>query len=59
MQPVQRCEETEDADFNALMKQDERAINFKNACYKNPYCQGMIRKLLPVYERKGLLDVNQ
>ncbi|GBO99639.1 hypothetical protein EVAR_72025_1 [Eumeta japonica] len=33
----------DDADFNALMQTDERAIRFKNTCYTNPYIQNIIK----------------
>ncbi|XP_065354506.1 uncharacterized protein LOC135948978 [Calliphora vicina] len=59
VQPIQRNVVNDDADFNALMQTDERAIRFKNTCFTNPYIQNNIRKLLPVYERRGLLDPNQ
>lgn len=59
VQAVQRNVVNDDADFNALMQTNERAIRFKNTCYTNPYIQNIIRKLLPVYERKGLLDPDQ
>lgn len=57
--PIQRNVVNDDADFNALMQSDERAVRFKNTCYTNPYIQNIIRKLLPVYERRGLLDPDQ
>ncbi|KAM7360747.1 uncharacterized protein ACRADG_007451 [Cochliomyia hominivorax] len=56
---IQRSIVTEDADFNALMQTDERALRFKNNCYLNPYVENIVRKLLPVYERKGLLEPDQ
>ncbi|XP_037817351.1 uncharacterized protein LOC119607481 [Lucilia sericata] len=59
VQPIQRNVVNDDADFNALMQSDERAIRFKNTCYTNPYIQNIIKKLLPVYERRGLLDPDQ
>lgn len=59
VQPIQRNIVTDDADFNALMQSDERARRFKDTCYTNPYIQKMIKQLLPVYERRGLLDVDQ
>ncbi|TMW48478.1 hypothetical protein DOY81_006441 [Sarcophaga bullata] len=59
VQPIQRNIVTDDADFNALMQSDERARRFKYTCYTNPYIQKMIKQLLPVYERQGLLDVDQ
>lgn len=56
---VQRNVETADADFNALMETNQRAVNFKNACYTNPKIQAVLRELLPVYESLGLLDADQ
>ncbi|XP_052846781.1 uncharacterized protein LOC128258859 [Drosophila gunungcola] len=57
--PIQRNVETADADFNALMENNQRAINFKNACYKNPISQRILRELLPGFVAEGLLDVYQ
>ncbi|KAM7360746.1 uncharacterized protein ACRADG_007444 [Cochliomyia hominivorax] len=59
IQPIQRNVVNDDADFNALMQSDERATRFKNTCYTNPYIQNLVRRLLPVYERRGLLDPQQ
>lgn len=59
VQPIQRNVINDDADFNALMQTNERAIRFKNTCYTNPYAHRMIRQLLPVYDQRGLLDKNQ
>ncbi|KAH8359984.1 hypothetical protein KR093_009931 [Drosophila rubida] len=56
---VQRNVETADADFNALMSTNQRAINFKNGCYNNPITQKVLRKLLPVFNTEGLLDADQ
>lgn len=56
---IQRNEETEDADFKAIMQDDERATRFKDTCFKNMYVQRVIKKLLPIYERRGLLEVEQ
>ncbi|XP_030565870.1 uncharacterized protein LOC115766167 [Drosophila novamexicana] len=57
--PIQRNVETDDADFNALMKSDQRAINFKNGCYTNPVAQKILRELLNVFDCQGLLDADQ
>uniref|UniRef100_A0A1I8P3W3 CHK kinase-like domain-containing protein n=1 Tax=Stomoxys calcitrans TaxID=35570 RepID=A0A1I8P3W3_STOCA len=59
VQPVQRNNVNDDADFAALMKSDERGVRFKNTCYMNPYVQKMIRQLLPIYDHRGLLDKHQ
>ncbi|XP_017481491.1 PREDICTED: uncharacterized protein LOC108370631 [Rhagoletis zephyria] len=57
--PIQRNTDTEDADFRAIMQDDERGIRFKDTCFKNPYVQRIIKQLLPLYERRGLLEVTQ
>ncbi|EDW84844.1 uncharacterized protein Dwil_GK12928 [Drosophila willistoni] len=57
--PIHRNVETEDADFNALMENNQRALNFKDACLSNPVTQRLLKELLAVYDRKGLLDANQ
>ncbi|XP_039493860.1 uncharacterized protein LOC120453296 [Drosophila santomea] len=57
--PIQRNVETADADFNALMETNQRAINFKDACYRNPIAQRVLHELLPTFEAEGLLDIDQ
>ncbi|KAH8267605.1 hypothetical protein KR018_000671 [Drosophila ironensis] len=57
--PIQRNVETENADFNALMETNQRALNFKKACYTNPISQRVLRELVPVFEAEGLLDADQ
>ncbi|XP_073823769.1 uncharacterized protein [Musca autumnalis] len=59
VQPIQRNNVNDDADFNALMQTDERAIRFKDTCYSNPYMHRILRKLLPIYDHRGLLDKDQ
>ncbi|XP_061393307.1 uncharacterized protein LOC133328777 [Musca vetustissima] len=59
VQPIQRNVINDDADFNALMQTDERAIRFKNTCYTNPFVHRMVRQLLPVYDQRGLLEKDQ
>uniref|UniRef100_A0A182JZL2 CHK domain-containing protein n=1 Tax=Anopheles christyi TaxID=43041 RepID=A0A182JZL2_9DIPT len=54
--PVQMNDNTEDADFEALMCSDERARNFKRMIVENPKYQPILRGLLPQFDRKGLLD---
>ncbi|XP_017104263.2 uncharacterized protein [Drosophila bipectinata] len=56
---IHRNVETENADFNALMETNQRSINFKDACYKNPITSRVLRELLPVYDAEGLLDADQ
>ncbi|KAH8283953.1 hypothetical protein KR054_005627 [Drosophila jambulina] len=49
--------ETADADFHALMKDDQRARNFKKVMYQNKSLQEKLKHLLPRFDRRGLLDV--
>ncbi|ALC47761.1 CG10513, partial [Drosophila busckii] len=56
-QAIMLNDETADADFNSLMKVDERARNFKRTAYKNKRLQGILKQLLPVYDHCGLLDL--
>ncbi|XP_055377153.1 uncharacterized protein LOC129609246 [Condylostylus longicornis] len=56
IQPVMLNEETEDADFNALMAEDERAFNFKRTIYKNKRVVQNLKNLLPHFDRRGILD---
>lgn len=45
-----------DADFEALMLQDDRATQFKKRLVQNSYYQEVIKKALPLLDRKGILD---
>ena len=45
-----------DADFEALMSSDSRATQFKARLVQNPYYQEVIKRALPLMDRKGLLD---
>ncbi|XP_055923412.1 uncharacterized protein LOC129953900 [Eupeodes corollae] len=49
-------EEAEDADFRALVGEDERAMNFKYSIFKNEKVQKNLKRLLPIFDRRGLLD---
>ncbi|XP_037953862.1 uncharacterized protein LOC119684004 [Teleopsis dalmanni] len=59
LQAVQRNEDTHDADFNALMLEDERAVKFKDSCYDTEFSERIVKKFLPVYDRRGLLEPDQ
>ncbi|XP_055855055.1 uncharacterized protein LOC129918493 [Episyrphus balteatus] len=56
VQAVQVNDQTEDADFHALMGEDERALNFKRIIFQNEKVQKNLKRLLPMFDRKGLLD---
>ncbi|XP_017855662.1 PREDICTED: uncharacterized protein LOC108608683 [Drosophila arizonae] len=59
VQPVMISEDPTDACFNALMNDDERATRFKNRLYNNPIVQQNLKALMPVFDKKGLLEINQ
>lgn len=43
-------------DFQSHHSRDDRALNFKRKMLKSPRYQEIAKRMLPVYERKGLLD---
>lgn len=45
-----------DADFESLMSRDDRALGFKKRIFKNPRYQEIAMKILPILDRKGILD---
>ncbi|EDV53696.1 uncharacterized protein LOC6554983 [Drosophila erecta] len=59
VQPVMISQDPTDACFNALMNDDERGTRFKNRLYNNPTVQQNLHSLVPFFDRKGLLEVNQ
>lgn len=46
----------EDNDFKAHNSTDERGMNFKRRILKNPKYQAIAKRMIPVFDRKGLLD---
>ncbi|XP_022222562.2 uncharacterized protein LOC111074171, partial [Drosophila obscura] len=50
-------DQTADADFNALIQDDERGRIFRRLVYSNKKFQEFVKHLLPVFDRSGLLDV--
>ncbi|XP_023305293.2 uncharacterized protein LOC111687109 [Lucilia cuprina] len=59
IQPVMLNQDSTDADYNALMGEDDRAMSFKRRLYNNPIIQENLKNLLPMFDRRGLLEVNQ
>ncbi|XP_037817356.1 uncharacterized protein LOC119607487 [Lucilia sericata] len=59
VQPVMLNQDPTDADYNALMGEDDRAMRFKSRVYKNPVVQENLQNLLPIFDRRGLLEINQ
>lgn len=45
-----------DANLEALLMDDERAMKFKRAIYSTPKIQANLRKLIPMYDSMGLFD---
>lgn len=58
-QAVMLNDQTADADFNALMLDNERSRNFKNVAYKNPRLRDSLKHWLPIYDSCGLLDLQE
>ncbi|XP_017140524.1 uncharacterized protein LOC108154687 [Drosophila miranda] len=56
-QAVMVNDQTDDADFNALIQDDERGRNFRRVVYSNKKLQEIVKNLLPAFDRIGLLDV--
>ncbi|KAH8267231.1 hypothetical protein KR026_008600 [Drosophila bipectinata] len=50
-------DETADADFHALMKEDERGRRFRKLLYNNKSLRENLKYLLPRFDRSGLLEV--
>ncbi|XP_034661886.1 uncharacterized protein LOC117897269, partial [Drosophila subobscura] len=50
-------DQTADADFLALIQDDERGRNFRRLVYSNKKFQEFVKHFLPVFDRSGLLDV--
>ncbi|KAH8414016.1 hypothetical protein KR222_001938 [Zaprionus bogoriensis] len=56
-QAIMINDQTDDADFNALMLDNERSRNFKKTVYSNKKLLESLKYWLPVFDRCGLLDV--
>lgn len=51
---------SEDADIHSLLDDDERARKFRRTCFSgNKEYQNVLKKLLPVFDRRGLLDLQK
>lgn len=46
-----------DNDFIAHHSNDERAENFKRRMLKDPNYQKIVKRMLVVYDQKGILDL--
>ena len=45
-----------DANFESLQGEDERSMGFKRRALRNPRYIEIAKKILPMLDRKGLLD---
>lgn len=54
--PVQINDDPTDADFDALLGNDERSQRYRRTIMGNKRYQRIIKGLLPFFDRKGLLD---
>ncbi|XP_063704675.1 uncharacterized protein LOC134834072 [Culicoides brevitarsis] len=56
MLPSMINEVTDDAEFESLMLDNEKARRFKNTIMSNPKYRAILQKLLPVFDCEGLLN---
>lgn len=49
----------DDADFHSLVDDTEKARRFRAHCYENKRFQKVVQTMLPYFDRRGLLDVQQ
>ncbi|XP_060649264.1 uncharacterized protein LOC132786678 [Drosophila nasuta] len=58
-QAIMINDQTADADFNALMLDNERSRNFKKVAYNNKKLRENLKYWLPIFNQCGLLDVQE
>lgn len=57
-QPVMLNEIVEDASLNRFLEGNtEKSMQLRYAIFSNPKVQDNLRRLLPVFDRRGLLDL--
>ncbi|KAL7729674.1 hypothetical protein ACLKA6_007945 [Drosophila palustris] len=56
-QAIMLNDQNDDADFNALMLDDERSRRFKKVTYNNKKLREILKHWLPIFNQCGLLDV--
>lgn len=49
-------ESTDDADLEAMLTNDERAMKYRRNMYRQPKVQANLMKLIPLYDQMGLFD---
>ncbi|XP_061393298.1 uncharacterized protein LOC133328769 [Musca vetustissima] len=51
---------SEDADIHSLLDDNERARKFRRTCFTaNKEFQSVLKKMLPIFDRRGLLDLQK
>lgn len=56
VQPIHINENCEDADLEALFGSDEKSARYRRTVFSNPRVHSNVRKLLPIFDKTGLLD---
>ncbi|XP_075145288.1 uncharacterized protein LOC142220185 [Haematobia irritans] len=56
---IMTTNQSEDADIHSLMDNDERSKAFRRKCLENKELQFILKKMLPVFDRRGLLDIQK
>ncbi|XP_013103325.2 uncharacterized protein LOC106084301 [Stomoxys calcitrans] len=57
--PIMTSSQSDDADIHSLLDDDERARNFRKNCVNNKDYQIILKNMLPVFDRRGLLDLQK
>lgn len=56
MTPIMTNELGEMADLEALLVENQKSKLFAELCVKRPAIQKTVKRLLPLFDREGLLD---
>jgi hypothetical protein len=54
--PIQISPKDKDACFESLIGTDEKSMGFKRRIVKNPAFQSVVKNILPILDRIGVLD---
>lgn len=56
LQPIVLNQNTENADFEAVINDDERSSQYKQSMFASAKVQATLRKLIPFYNKLGVFD---
>lgn len=56
IQPIVLNESTENADYEAVIMDDERSLQYKRKMFESDRVQANLRKLIPFYDQMGIFD---